>query len=106
MANHQPARLRLRPSEHRLLLFVGDLLMSIVSVFAAAYTFQEYRRYLLKADGFGPRVIEQLLRNDFTPFWFYLLPLVWLLLMTLCFLLIFLVDFLQSLQARFPRRRF
>jgi len=81
MANLQPSRLRLRPSEHRALLFIGDLLMAVASVFAAAYTFQEYRRYLLVADGFKPGVIDRLLANDLTPFWFYLLPLVWLLLM-------------------------
>ena len=81
MANHQTTPLRLRPSEHRALLFIGDLLMSIASVFAASYTFQEYRRYLLVADGFNQRTIERLLENDLTPFWFYLLPLAWLLLM-------------------------
>ena len=81
MANHQTSRLRLRPSENRTLLFIGDLLMSTASVFAAIYTFQEYRRYLLVADGFNQRAIERLLENDLTPFWFYLLPLAWLLLM-------------------------
>ena len=81
MANHQPARLRLRPSEHRALLFAGDLLMATASVFAAIYTFQEYRRYLLVADGFKQKVIEQLMQNDLTPLWFYLLPFAWLLLM-------------------------
>jgi len=55
--------------------------MATASVFAAVYTFQEYRRYLLVADGFKPKVIEQLLQNDLTPFWFYLLPFAWLLLM-------------------------
>jgi hypothetical protein len=59
MANHQPARLRLRPNEHRALLFVGDLLMGVISVFAAAYSWREYQRYLLAADGYKPRVVEQ-----------------------------------------------
>jgi exopolysaccharide biosynthesis polyprenyl glycosylphosphotransferase len=81
MANHQPQRLRLRPSEHRALLFVGDMLMAIVSVFAAIYTFQEYRRYQFVADDLRPRVIEQLMQNNFIPFWFYLLPIAWFLLM-------------------------
>ena len=81
MANIQPTKLRLRPSEHRALLFTGDLLMATVSVFAAAYTFREYRRYLLVADGFKAGVIERLLQNDLTPLWFYLLPFAWLLLM-------------------------
>jgi exopolysaccharide biosynthesis polyprenyl glycosylphosphotransferase len=81
MANHQPSRLRLRPSEHRALLFTGDLVMAIASVFAAIYTFQEYRRYQFVADGLRPRVIEQLMQNNLIPFWFYLLPMAWLLLM-------------------------
>jgi len=136
MANHQPQRLRLRPSEHRALLFIGDLLMAIIAVFAAIYSFQEYRRYQLVSDGrngiitFSGVVREQngdlwvvsgvpvqitpdtrmnaipvtigtsvLLRgrtNDqgiiqvnyiellgnfnLIPFWFYLLPLAWLIL--------------------------
>ena len=81
MANQQPSRLRLRPSEHRMLLFVGDLLMSVSSVFAAIFTFQEYRRYQFVADGLKPKVIEQLMQNNLIPFWFYLLPLAWFLLM-------------------------
>jgi exopolysaccharide biosynthesis polyprenyl glycosylphosphotransferase len=81
MANHQPARLRLRPSEHRVLLFVGDLLMAVISVFASTYTWREYQRYVLAADGFKQNVIERLLENINIPLWFYLLPLAWLLLM-------------------------
>jgi exopolysaccharide biosynthesis polyprenyl glycosylphosphotransferase len=81
MANHQPSRLRLRPSEHRALLFAGDLLMSAVSVFAAIYTWREYQRYVLLADNFKPKVVEQLLQNIHIPYWFYLLPVAWLLLM-------------------------
>ena len=81
MANHQASRLRLRPSEHRTLLFIGDMLMAVVSVFAAIYTWREYQRYLLVADEFKPKVIEQLLQNINIPFWFYLLPLAWFLLM-------------------------
>ena len=81
MANHQTSRLRLRPSEHRTLLFIGDMLMAIISVAAAIYTWREYQRYLLVADGFKAKVIEQLLQNINIPFWFYLLPLAWFLLM-------------------------
>jgi exopolysaccharide biosynthesis polyprenyl glycosylphosphotransferase len=81
MANHQPSRLRLQPSEHRALLFAGDLLMSVSSVFAAIYTWREYQRYILLADNFKPKVVEQLLQNITIPYWFYLLPLAWFLLM-------------------------
>jgi len=81
MANHQTSRLRLRPSEHRGLLFVGDLLMAIVSDFAAIYTWQEYQRYILLADDLKLKVVEQLMENINIPVWFYLLPIAWLLLM-------------------------
>ena len=81
MANHYPSRLRLRPDEHRVLLFVGDLLMAIASVFAAIYTWREYQRYVLAADGFNQNAVERLLENINIPIWFYLLPLAWLLLM-------------------------
>jgi len=81
MANHQTTPLRLRPSEHRTLLFVGDLLMAVISDAAAIYTWREYQRYVLLADGFKLKVVEQLLQNINIPFWFYLLPLAWLLLM-------------------------
>jgi len=81
MANHQATRLRLRPSEHRIILFVGDLLMGVVSDIAAIYTWREYQRYVLVADELKPKVIEQLLQNINVPFWFYLLPFIWLLLL-------------------------
>jgi exopolysaccharide biosynthesis polyprenyl glycosylphosphotransferase len=60
---------------------VGDLLMAVISVFASTYTWREYQRYVLAADGFKQNVIERLLENINIPFWFYLLPLAWLLLM-------------------------
>ena len=87
--NIRTSPLRLRPSEHRTILFVGDLLMAIVSVFAAIET---WRRYLISA-----KIAELLSKNDFSvfraqqlaeqsisfkvPFWFYLLPIIWLLLL-------------------------
>lgn len=81
MANHQPSRLRLRPSEHRVILFLGDLLMGVSSDLAAIFTWREYQRYVLLADDLRPRIVEQLLQNINIPIWFYLLPLAWLLLM-------------------------
>jgi exopolysaccharide biosynthesis polyprenyl glycosylphosphotransferase len=81
MANHQPSRLRLRPSEHRIILFLGDLLMAIASDFAASFTWREYQRYVLFADDLKPKVVEQLMQNIHIPVWFYLLPLAWVLLM-------------------------
>ena len=81
MANLQPSRLRLRPSEHRTILFIGDLLMSTVAVFLASFTWREYQRYVLESDNLKPKVVEQLISNLQIPFWFYLLPIIWLLLM-------------------------
>jgi len=81
MANHQTPRLRLRPSEHRVLLFIGDLLMSVASVLSAAYTWREYQRYVLISQDLRPKVIELFMGNLSIPLWFYLLPLAWLLLM-------------------------
>ena len=81
MASHQTAKLRLRPSEHRVLLFIGDLLMSVASVFAAVYTWREYQRYILMSEHLKQKIVEQLMQNINIPFWFYLLPLAWLLLM-------------------------
>ena len=81
MASYPTTRLRLRPSEHRILLFIGDLLMAVASVVAAVYTWREYQRYVLLSNDLKPKVVEQLLENINVPFWFYLLPLAWLLLM-------------------------
>ena len=80
MANYQTSQLRLRPSEHRVLLFIGDLLMSVASNFAAIYTWKEYQRYVLMASDLKPKLVEQLLGNINIPVWFYLLPIAWLLL--------------------------
>ena len=133
----QSHALRLRPSEHRTILFIGDLLMAIIAVFAAIYSFQEYRRYQIVAEGRNETVtfagvvteqngdlwvvsgipvlvtpdtrmiafpvttgtsvllkgrtndqgiielhyIETLKNFELIPFWFYLLPLAWLLFM-------------------------
>ncbi len=82
MANQYPSsRLRLRPSEHRALLFIGDLMMAVVSVFAAIFTWREYSRLVLLADNLKPGVVERLLENINVPIWFYTLPVAWLLLM-------------------------
>jgi exopolysaccharide biosynthesis polyprenyl glycosylphosphotransferase len=80
MANFQTSQLRLRPDEHRIILLIGDLLMSIASNFAAIYTWKEYQRYVLVSSDLKPRLVEQLLGNINIPVWFYLLPIAWLLL--------------------------
>ena len=86
--NIRTAPLRLRPSEHRSILFFGDLIMSVASVFAALYTWREYNFTVqlaaLIADGIPPGraqlIVEQQVSIE-VPVWFYLLPIIWLLLL-------------------------
>jgi len=92
MAEHvRTTPLRLRPNEHRTILFAGDLLMALASVFLALYTWRQYNHYIYEilydqfiAKGIGPRVAQQLAEGQTVfevPFWFYLLPVFWVLLM-------------------------
>jgi len=87
------APLRLRPSEYRSILWMGDLIMAIISVFAALYAWGQYNLTVSI-----PRLAAQLVETrDWSfnrawqeasrqldiqvPFWFYLLPVIWLLLL-------------------------
>lgn len=88
MADTLRPRLRLRPSEHRFLLLLGDLLASVSATLLAYYVWQQFSLYKLIADlvarGIKPERAEDIARNNLAinvPFWFYLLPLAWLLLM-------------------------
>ena len=83
--------LRLRPSEHRAILFMGDILMAVGSLFLALYTWDQYTNYVYT------NLIDQYIAQDFlpvvareraagqtayvVPFWFYLLPIIWVLLL-------------------------
>jgi exopolysaccharide biosynthesis polyprenyl glycosylphosphotransferase len=86
--NIRTTPLRLRPTEYRNILFLGDLLMAIVSVFAALYAWRQYNFYVrlqeALARGVQPsRAIAQaeLFYNIEPQFWFYLLPIAWMLLL-------------------------
>lgn len=88
--NLRTTPLRLRPSEHRTLLFLGDLVLSIISVFIAlsvwrAYNYNvQYQALLAERPVIPePRIIAILsTRVDIeVPFWFYLLPILWMLLL-------------------------
>ncbi len=92
MADHvRTTPLRLRPNEHRTILFAGDLLMALASVFLALYTWRQYNLYVFDvlyaqyiAQGIIPRLARQLAESQTVfavPFWFYLLPVIWVLLM-------------------------
>jgi exopolysaccharide biosynthesis polyprenyl glycosylphosphotransferase len=71
----------LRAGEHRLLLLIGDLITSVAAAFLALLVWQRYSILRLIALGVKPERAESLVRID-VPFWFYLLPLAWLVLMT------------------------
>src|SRR5512138_1222549 len=89
--NIRTTPLRLRPNEHRAILLVGDLLMAISSLFLSLYTWGRYNQYVYQilyngyiAQGYIPREARILAegRTVFdVPFWFYVLPIVWVLLL-------------------------
>jgi exopolysaccharide biosynthesis polyprenyl glycosylphosphotransferase len=89
--NIRTTPLRIRPSEYRSILVIGDLAMALVSLVAALYTWGQYNEYVREilvdqyiAQGFGPSRAEQLARGQTVfeiPFWFYLLPIIWVLLL-------------------------
>jgi exopolysaccharide biosynthesis polyprenyl glycosylphosphotransferase len=86
--NIRTTPLRLRPTEYRNILFTGDLLMAITSVFAALFTWRQYNYYVrlqeLLARGVqrGRAEDQALLFNNIEPqLWFYLLPIIWMLLL-------------------------
>ena len=86
--NVRTTPLRIRPSEYRSILLLGDFAMAIASVFAALYTWRRYNFYVnldeLLARGVAPgRAAQQAaLFNNIEPqFWFYLLPIAWMLLL-------------------------
>jgi exopolysaccharide biosynthesis polyprenyl glycosylphosphotransferase len=86
--NIRTTPLRIRPSEYRSILFMGDFAMAVASVFAALYTWRRYNFYVSYQDylakGVPPGLAEQraTLFNSIDPqIWFYLLPLAWMLLL-------------------------
>jgi exopolysaccharide biosynthesis polyprenyl glycosylphosphotransferase len=89
--NIRTAPLRLRPSEHRTILVVGDLITASISVFAALFTWRQYNLYVNQvlyanyiAEDVIPREARRLADSQTVfdvPFWFYILPLIWVLLL-------------------------
>jgi exopolysaccharide biosynthesis polyprenyl glycosylphosphotransferase len=74
------APFRLRPSEQRSILLIGDLLASVGAMFSAVYIWYQYRLYQLIQDGMPEQRAIRLI-EIVVPIWFYLLPLAWILLM-------------------------
>jgi exopolysaccharide biosynthesis polyprenyl glycosylphosphotransferase len=91
--NIRTAPLRLRPSEYRSILWLGDLFMAIASVFAALYAWGQYNLSVsiprLAAEFVRTRgwSLDRAIREATeqldikVPFWFYLLPIIWMLLL-------------------------
>jgi exopolysaccharide biosynthesis polyprenyl glycosylphosphotransferase len=89
--NIRTVPLRLRPSEYRTILFMGDLVMAVGSLLLALYTWDQYTIYVYN------RLYDQYLLQDIlpvvaralaagqtayvVPFWFYVLPIIWMLLL-------------------------
>ncbi len=80
MADIYRPSLRLRPSEQRTILLVGDFIASVAATAGAIYFWYQYSLYRLIESGIKPNVAERIITIE-VPFWFYILPLVWILLM-------------------------
>ena len=89
--NIRTSPLRLRPNENRAILFVGDLIMAIGSMFLALYTWGQYNLYVYEIlyaqyieQGLGQtraRILAEGQTVFAVPIWFYLLPIIWVLLL-------------------------
>jgi exopolysaccharide biosynthesis polyprenyl glycosylphosphotransferase len=80
MADIYRPSLRLRPSEQRTVLLIGDFIASVAAMAGAIFFWYQYSLYRLVESGIKPNVAERIIQIDI-PTWFYVLPLVWLLLM-------------------------
>ncbi|MGE5643866.1 MAG: hypothetical protein ACM3Y8_12725, partial [Byssovorax cruenta] len=88
--NIRTTPLRLRPEEHRIILLMGDLLMALASLFLALYTWGQYNLYRFQVlynqyieQGSKPADARRLAEAQTVfdvPLWFYLLPIIWVLL--------------------------
>jgi exopolysaccharide biosynthesis polyprenyl glycosylphosphotransferase len=80
MADTRRAYFRIRASEQRVILLLGDLIASTGAMFGSIYFWIQYRLYQLLGTGISQARAERLLEIN-VPVWFYLLPVAWLLLM-------------------------
>ncbi|MFN8399209.1 MAG: sugar transferase [Anaerolineales bacterium] len=80
MADIYRPSLRLRPSEQRTVLLIGDFIASVAAMAGALLFWYQYSLYILLQSGVKPNIAERIIQIDPPP-WFYILPLVWLLLM-------------------------
>ncbi len=98
MADIYKPSLRLRPAEQRSILLVGDFIASIVAMVGAISLWYQYSLYRLIEDGFSQARAERLIQID-VPFWFYILPFVWILLLVESYDVHVAADWRKTLRA-------
>jgi exopolysaccharide biosynthesis polyprenyl glycosylphosphotransferase len=81
MADTYRHSLRLRPSEQRFILLLGDFIASVGAMIASLYIWREYNINVLLLQGKTEAQIERFQLGIQVPVWFYVLPLIWLLLL-------------------------
>lgn len=93
--NIRTTPIRIRSGEQRPILFFGDLLMGVISVFAAIETWVQYVQYQVNLEAFriiaearldgrevelarAKELAERVINTSVdVPVWFYLLPIIW-----------------------------
>lgn len=98
MADIYKPSLRLRPAEQRSILLVGDFIASAGATVGAVYFWYQYSLYRLIEDGLSQARAERLIQID-VPFWFYLLPFVWILLLVESYDVHTAADWRKTLRA-------
>ena len=78
----RPVSLRLRPSEHRTLLWLGDLVASSLAMGGAIFSWLGYSWLQLIQRGLKPLTAWKFATlNVDVPAWFYFLPIIWVMLL-------------------------
>lgn len=98
MADIYKPSLRLRPAEQRAILLVGDFVASAGAMIGAIYFWYQYSLYRLLENGLSQGRAERLIQID-VPFWFYLLPFVWILLLVESYDVHTAADWRKTLRA-------
>ncbi len=76
----RPLGVRLRPREQRAVLFIGDVIASYLAIFVGKYAWLLYSWYKLISSGMPPLRAMRFFPTVSEPFWYYFLPIIWLML--------------------------
>lgn len=98
MADIYRPSLRLRPAEQRSILLVGDFIASAGAMVGAIYFWYQIALYRLLETGITQGRAERLIQIE-VPFWFYLLPFVWILLLVESYDVHTAADWRKTLRA-------